>query len=79
MKYFASRPQIQEDLTKELTDYIYEKIKPMGVLVLIRARHLCMEMRGPHAGHVQTVSSAIRGAFERNPYTKEEALKILLA
>jgi GTP cyclohydrolase I len=79
VKYFASKPQIQEDLTKELTDYLYERLKPKGVLVLIKARHLCMEMRGPRAYHVETVSSAIRGTFEKNPSTKEEALKILHA
>ncbi len=79
VKYFASRPQIQEALTKELTDYLYEKLEARGMLVLIKARHLCMEMRGPRSHHVQTVSSAIRGTFERNPSTKEEALKILHA
>jgi len=79
LKYFASKPQIQEDLTKELTNYIYETAKTRGVLVLIKARHLCMEMRGPRAGKVETVSSAIRGSFEKSSSTKEEALKILLA
>lgn len=79
VKYFASRPQVQEDLTKELTDYIYEKLKARGVLVMIKAKHLCMEMRGPRAHHVETVSSAIRGTFEKHPSTKEEALKILLS
>jgi GTP cyclohydrolase I len=79
VKYFASRPQVQEDLTKQLADYLYEKLKARGVLVLIKARHLCMEMRGPRAHHVQTVSSAIRGNFEKHPSTKEEALKILHA
>ena len=79
VKYFASRPQVQEDFTKKLTDYIYEKLKPRGVLVLIRARHLCMEMRGPRAPHVETVSSAIRGTFEKQHSTKEEALRILFS
>jgi GTP cyclohydrolase I len=79
VKYFASRPQVQEDLTKELADYLFEKVRAKGVLVLIRARHMCMEMRGPRAYRVETVSSAIRGTFERNPSTKEEALKILHA
>ncbi len=79
VKYFASRPQVQEELTKNLADYLYEKLRARGVLVLIKAKHLCMEMRGPRAHHVQTVSSAIRGTFERNPSTKEEALKILHA
>jgi GTP cyclohydrolase I len=79
VKYFASRPQVQEDFTKKLADYIYEKLKPRGVLVLIRARHLCMEMRGPRAPQVETVSSAIRGAFEQHHSTKEEALRILFS
>ncbi len=79
VKYFASRPQVQEDLTKELTDFLYEKLKARGVLVVIKARHLCMEMRGPRAHHVETVSSAIRGTFEKHPSTKEEALRILNA
>lgn len=79
VRYFASRPQVQEDLTKELTDYLYEKLKARGVLVVIKARHLCMEMRGPRAHHVITVSSAIRGTFEKHPSTKEEALRLLHA
>ena len=79
VKYFASRPQVQEDLTKELADYLYEKLKARGVLVMIHARHLCMEMRGPNAHHVDTVSRAIRGTFEKFPSTKEEALRILLS
>ena len=79
VKYFASRPQVQEDLTKELADFLYEKLKARGVLVLIKAKHLCMEMRGPRAHHVDTVSSAIRGTFEKHHSTKEEALRILLA
>jgi GTP cyclohydrolase I len=79
VKYIASRPQVQEDLTKQLADYFYEKLKARGVLVLIKAKHLCMEMRGPRAHHVETVSSAIRGTFERHPSTKSEALRILLS
>lgn len=79
VKYFALRPQVQEELTKTLTDYLYEKLKARGVLVVIKARHLCMEMRGPQAHHVETISSAIRGIFEKNPSTKEEALRLLHA
>jgi len=79
VKYFASRLQVQEDFTKELTDYLYEKLKARGVLVMISARHLCMEMRGIKTHDVEAVSSAIRGSFEKNPSTKDEALKILLS
>ena len=77
VKYFASRPQVQEELTKDIADYLYNNLRARGVLVLIRARHLCMEMRGIKSHDVETVSSAIRGAFEKNKSTKDEALRIL--
>jgi GTP cyclohydrolase I len=77
VKYFASRPQIQEDLTKELADYLCERLKARGVLVIIKARHMCMEMRGPRSPNVETVSSAIRGSFMEHPSTKDEALRLL--
>ena len=79
VKYFASRPQVQEDLTKELADYLYEKLRAKGVLVLIKARHMCMEMRGPQSHGVETLSSAIRGTTMDHPSTKEEALRLLLS
>lgn len=78
IKYFASRPQVQEELTSQLADFLYNKLKSKGILVMIKARHLCMEMRGAKAHNVETVSSAIRGAFETSSSTKEEALKLLM-
>lgn len=79
IKYFASRPQIQEEFTGQLADFIYERLKATGVLVMVKARHLCLEMRGIKAHNVETVSSAIRGVFEENVSTKEEALKLLMS
>ena len=78
VKYFASRPQVQEDFTRQLADFLQEKLKAMGVLIMVKARHLCLEMRGAKAHNVETVSSAIRGIFEKNVSTKEEALKLLM-
>lgn len=77
VKYFASRPQVQEELTKDLADYFHVKLKANGVLVMIKARHLCMEMRGVKTQGVETISSAIRGSFETNIDTKDEALKLM--
>jgi len=79
VKYFASRPQVQERLTSEIADYLYNKLGAMGVLVMIKARHMCMEMRGAKAFRSETISSAIRGVFEKKPETKEEALRLLNA
>lgn len=78
VKHFASRPQVQEELTHDLAEYFHVKLKSKGVMVMIKARHLCMEMRGVKAHDIETISSAIRGSFETNPATKEEALKLIL-
>ena len=77
VKYFASRLQVQEDFTRELADFLYKKLKAMGVLVVVKARHLCLEMRGARANNVETVSSAVRGVFESSAPTREEALRLL--
>ena len=77
-KFFAAKPQVQERLTKEIADFINEKVKAKGVLVVIKARHMCMEMRGVKSGNAQTRSSAIRGIFKESKETREEALKLLL-
>ncbi len=78
VKYFAAKPQVQEEFTKELADYFHENLGAKGVMVMVDARHFCMEMRGIRIHDVKAVSSAIRGSFEKNPSTKEEALKILM-
>lgn len=77
VKYFASRPQVQERLTSEIADFLFNKLGAKGVMVFIRARHMCMEMRGARSLNSETVSNAIRGSFEKNPETKEEALRLL--
>lgn len=77
VKYFASRPQVQERLTSQIADFLYEKLGAKGVMVTIKARHMCMEMRGAKAHRSETISNAIRGSFETHPETKEEALRLL--
>ena len=77
-KFFAAKPQVQERLTKEIADFINEKVKAKGVLVIIKARHMCMEMRGIKSRNAETRSSAIRGVFRKGKETREEALKLLL-
>ncbi len=77
-RFFSAKPQVQEKLTKEIADFISESVKAKGVIVIIKARHMCMEMRGVKSGDVETRSSAIRGIFKENKETREEALKLLL-
>ncbi|MBM4401043.1 MAG: GTP cyclohydrolase I FolE [Crenarchaeota archaeon] len=78
VRYFASRLQLQEEFTKDLADYLYKKLRAKGVFVMVKARHLCLEMRGAKAPNVETVSSAMRGVFETSAPTKYEAIQLLM-
>ena len=77
VKFFSARLQVQEDLTRELADYLQQKLEALGVFVIVRARHLCMEMRGAKTHDAETMSSAVRGIFDTRPSTKEEALRLM--
>lgn len=77
VKFFSARLQVQEDFTRELADYLQEKLGAKGVFVIVKARHLCMEMRGTKTHDVDAVSSAVRGVFDTRASTKEEALRLM--
>jgi GTP cyclohydrolase IA len=74
---FARRLQIQERLTNQIASAIQQKIAPLGVGVVIEARHLCMVMRGVEKQNSQTVTSAMLGAFRENVQTREEFLSLI--
>ena len=61
---FSRRLQLQERMTKQIADALRDNLKPLGVAVVIQARHLCMEMRGVKSG-ANVVTSEIRGQFEK--------------
>jgi GTP cyclohydrolase I len=74
---FARRLQIQERLTNQIASAIQEEISPLGVGVVVEARHLCMVMRGVEKQNSQTVTSAMLGAFRENVQTREEFLSLI--
>ena len=74
---FARRLQVQERLTKEIADTIQDAICPLGVGVVIEARHLCMMMRGVEKQHSATVTSAMLGAFRDDQQTRGEFLSLI--
>ncbi len=69
--FYARRPQLQERLTEQIIDLLVEKLKPQGAIVVMEARHLCMEMRGVEKPGAYTTTSAIRGCFEDQVVRKE--------
>lgn len=77
LEHLASRPQVQERLTKQLADIIMERLKPRGCMVVIDAEHLCLSMRGIKKPGAKTVTSAVRGIFRSKQSTREEMLELL--
>lgn len=68
---FARRLQVQERLTTQIADAIHEHLEPLGVGVIVRARHMCMESRGVcQQGH-ETITSALRGVMFEGPARQE--------
>ncbi len=64
VEVFSRRLQIQEKLTQQIADTMDEVLKPKGVMVIVKAKHLCMCARGVNKQHSEMVTSAIKGAFE---------------
>ena len=73
---FARRLQVQERLTTQIAEAIESAIRPIGVGVVIEARHLCMMMRGVEKQHSSTVTSSMLGAF-RKKETRDEFLSLI--
>ena len=76
---FARRPQMQERLTAQVANCLYERLDPHGVLVVVEAEHLCMSMRGVKTAGAKPVPSAVRGTLESNPAPRAEAMSLLLS
>lgn len=75
---YSRRLQVQERLTVQIMDAIRESLNPLGVAVVIEAKHLCMMMRGVQKQNSVTTTSAFYGEFEKNT-TRSEFLKLITA
>ena len=75
---FARRLQVQERLTIQIKDAIKDTLNPLGVAVVIEAKHLCMMMRGVQKQNSTTTTSAFDGEFHKNS-TRSEFLKLISA
>ncbi len=76
LEFYAKRPQLQERLTEQVVSFVEGMLKPQGAMVVIEARHLCVEMRGVKKPGALTVTSALRGIFHQKP-VREEFLDLL--
>lgn len=74
---FSRRLQIQERLTKEVANTVFEVLRPQGVAVVMESSHLCMVMRGVQKTSSTTVTSCMLGCFERREKTRNEFLSLI--
>jgi GTP cyclohydrolase I len=73
----ARKPQIQERLATEIADLLDEMLRPTGVMVVIEAEHMCIEMRGIKKPGAKAVTSALRGGFLKDQRTRAEAMSLI--
>ncbi|QEK11029.1 GTP cyclohydrolase I FolE [Crassaminicella thermophila] len=73
----AKRPQLQERLTSSIAEALVEKLDPYGVIVVVEAEHMCMTMRGVKKPGSKTITSAVRGLFERDAKARSEAMALI--
>jgi GTP cyclohydrolase IA len=74
---FARRLQVQERLTSQVADTLCEKIRPLGVGIVVEAFHLCMSMRGVEKQNSVAVTSAMLGVFQHDARTRMEFLELI--
>ena len=74
---FARRLQLQERLTSEIANTLFEHLQPLGVMVVIEAEHTCMTLRGVRKSGAVTVTSAVLGGFRKDPRTRAEAIALI--
>ena len=77
LEIYARRPQLQERLTSQVADALWEYLKPKGVMVMLEAEHTCMTMRGVKKPGSRTVTVAVRGAFRQDPALQEQFYRML--
>jgi GTP cyclohydrolase I len=74
---FARRLQVQERLTQEIAQTLFDGIQPLGVMVVIEAEHTCMTLRGVKKPGAKTITSSVLGGFRSDARTRAEAMSLI--
>jgi GTP cyclohydrolase I len=77
VEIYSKRLQVQEKLTAQIANAIQDHLQPLGVAVVIQARHFCMCYRGVHQPRAWTTTSRLTGVFLENLATREEFLRLI--
>lgn len=74
---FSHRLQVQERLTQQIAQTLFDKLDPIGVMVVVEAEHTCMTLRGVKKPGAVTITSAVLGGFRKDPRTRAEAMSLI--
>jgi GTP cyclohydrolase I len=74
---FSRRLQLQERLTTDIANTLFDSLAPIGVMVVIEAEHTCMTLRGVRKASAKTITSAVLGGFRSDPRTRSEAMALI--
>jgi GTP cyclohydrolase IA len=78
VEVYARRPQVQERLTAQIADQLMEQLDPRGVIAVLECEHMCMAMRGIQKAGAKTITSAVRGLFQRDAKSRAEAMTLII-
>ncbi len=74
---FSRRLQVQERLTQQIAQTLYDNLQPIGVMVVVEAEHTCMTLRGVKKPGAITITSAVLGGFRKDSRTRAEAMALI--
>ena len=74
---FAKRLQVQERLTQQIAQTLFDELEPIGVMVVMEAEHTCMTLRGVKKSGAKTITSAVLGGFRSDARTRAEAMSLI--
>lgn len=77
IEVLSKRLQMQERLTRQIAQVLEEKLEPLGVGVILKARHLCMEMRGVNTQNPHTITTVFKGVFQIDPQKRGELFRLV--
>ena len=78
VEVYARRPQVQERLTAQIADTIMDVVAPSSVIVVMDCEHMCMAVRGIQKPGASTITSAVRGVFQRDAKSRAEAMSLII-
>ena len=76
-EWYARRPQIQEELTNQIAEFLNKELDPLGVMVVIKAQHGCMTNRGVMQPNSWAVTSKVTGSFKTKPEARAEFFSLI--